>query len=229
MIWTYQLLDITATIIEIMIFYTFVTCLLRKNESFSSRSRFYHAIPYVLIFIVIYLLTWYTDLGAYKMVVIVASLSLLVWYFYRTTFINAAIPSILGAVMIMLTESVGGVIGSFFYPAVTVEFKGMVWMHWIFYLMTGLERLGIIWGIRKLFGNFCYHFTWKDFVWILLDGAAVQAMFYFNNQPFFDGNSQYFNVILETICIIVFTALFIPILLLKNYYTLREEKNKINF
>lgn len=225
----YQFLDVAGTLVEIILYYTIVSCLLRKDDGYSKNRKYIQLLPYILLFVLTYLLTWYTDIGTFRMVIIIVTIALLIWPCYKTTALNALIASILGSMSVLLTESIYTMLGFLIYPAITIQVDGQVLMHWSFYVVAIIVRIFAIVVFRGLFKKFLYHFTWKDLVWIALDGAAVYVLYAFNNQAFFEGNSQYFNIVLETISIIVFTAMFIPILLLKNYYSLREQRKQDQF
>lgn len=127
--WLYYLLDVTATIVEAVIFYVISLCFCQTCHFQKAVSR---VVPPVIYAIVVIILTFFTDIGAYRMFILLSLMVGLILLFYKEPFQRALIVMELTfLVQIPLSESVGLSIMSFVYHGdVMMQIDGTSIIKW---------------------------------------------------------------------------------------------------
>lgn len=221
MIIFYHILDVMSTILEASFFYIVAFCfhLIPENKT-------HKKLPYILWIFIVYIFTWFYDLGIYKSVIFTLCMLLFWVTIYQVSFFRAAILSMFSMIFILFSESFGSIVSAPFVPREGVIIANQMVIHWSIYLIIFISRIGILIFIYCVFKDFCVLFTWKDFLVVLINFIIVQAIYIFYYIDFFSGDTEYFNVILETLCLLFSIGCLIPFFYFKNYFILQEKEKE---
>lgn len=221
MILLYNFMDILSTVTEVVLYYVVASCF-----HITPKNRVRKYLFFVIWGVMVYCLTWFTELGEYKLIVLFFCSVFLLWLIYRVSILKAAITHMFSVVLIVLTESMGSIISSPFAPREGILVGSHMVVHWSIYLVICLCRLGVTIATYYLFKNFLIQFTWKDFIVVLFDYAVVMFIYIFYYSDFFNRDIGYFNIIMEIICLLISLGLLIPFFYFKNYFILRDREQK---
>lgn len=159
--WLYQILDIILTMEEMLSLYIFSICFCKEPRC---RTPVWKLFPPCALFAVIWVLTWLSELGAYKIPLIFIFGIVFMKICYRD-----AIYQIITAYEIhfivsqTLPESVGIFLAQWVYgEEVIIQVGGTMLLRWETYIIVFLIRIFIIWGIYKVCKSFQYRVQFKD-------------------------------------------------------------------
>lgn len=218
MIVLYNILDILGTLMEMLVFYVAA-----GTFHLSSENKVRKYIPYIIWAISIYMLTWYTNVGEYKPLIGTLIMAVVMGIVFKTPLYKTAISCMLSMILIFLTESMGVILAYFLKIPTSIMVGDQMLVPWEMYLLIFACRAGGIFTIRCLFKDFLYEFTWKDCLMVLFNFVIIQIIWVLYNRNFFNGESDYFNLIIEFLCLLLSVGVLLPFFYLKNYYILREK------
>ncbi len=224
MIWVYQTLDIISTLTEAFALYLFSLCFC-KHPRF--RSDFNRLIIMGAFFLCVYAMTWFTELGAYKLPFLVIVGVVLVKLCYRDSLIQCTVSFEFSMIATsMMSEGIGMLLGRLIYhDNMLVMIDGDSLLRWEIYVITLPVRIITLWITYMMCRKFCYQITWKDFL-------AVTVVFLVAWIPFFFDAFSHLNLnrtgdVLNYISLAVLPDLFIMIFLyVKNTMYLREQEQR---
>lgn len=222
--WVYQILDIISTITESISLYLFSVCLCKKPR-FSTFANKWIIIG--IDFSLVYAMTWFTDLGAYKLLFLVATSIILVKICYADTFIQCVTSSEFYMISAsMMSEGIGMLIAHFIYHGdLLVQIEGNSLLRWETYVITLAVRTIILCITYKICKNFFYRITWKDFLVITAIFLIALIAFFFDTLSHLNLNQT--GDVLHYITLVVLPGLFILIFLyVKNTMYLREQEQR---
>lgn len=222
--WVYQILDIISTITESISLYLFSVCLCKKPR-FSTFANKWIIIG--IDFFLVYVMTWFTDLGAYKLPFLVATSIILVKICYADTFIQCVTSSEFYMISAsMMSEGIGMLIAhSIYHGNLLVQIEGNSLLRWETYVITLAVRTIILCITYKICKNFFYRITWKDFLVITAIFLIALIAFFFDTLSHLNLNQT--GDVLHYISLVVLPGLFILIFLyVKNTMYLREQEQR---
>ena len=222
--WIYNLLDVALTITEAAIFYEIIlffckTCRLKKVIS--------RMIPPVVFAIVVVIITFFMDIGAYRIIIILALMVVLVLLCYKVSCHCALIIMELAyLLMIPLSESVGCLIMYLLCQGdIMVQMDGNTVAKWQVYIIIILIRLLIMAIIYRLLKNFQYEIQLKD-------AAVLSISFLFVLGISFVATYSYLNLgMYDTFILDLSTSVFgvffiVQFLYSRNVSYLREQEQR---
>ena len=162
MMWGYQTLDIISTLTEAFALYLFSLCFC-KHPRF--RSAFNRLVIIGGFFLFIYAMTWFTELGAYKMyLAFIVGIGLLK-FCYRNSLILCIVSYEFSMIASsMMSEGIGVFMGRLIYhDNMLVMIEGDFLMRWEIYVITLAIRIITLWITYMVCRKLCYRITWKDF------------------------------------------------------------------
>lgn len=224
MMWVYQTLDIISTLTEALALYIFSICLCKQPRFRAAFNRLIIIGVYALL---VYVMTWFTELGAYKMYFVCAFDIALLKFCYRDSFIQCTV-SLESSVIAtsMMSEGIGLLLGRVIYhDDMLVMIEGDSLMRWEIYVITLPVRIIALWITYIVCRNLCYRITWKDFLVV----TAVFLMAWFT---MFFGAFTHLNLGQTTDTLFylisaVLPGLFILLFLyVKNTMYLREQEQR---
>lgn len=214
--WLYKLLDILATLSEGASIYLVVKCLCRCN-----RSRVFQIITWIIIPSAIFFVTWFTNLGEYKAIVLTVFNAIIIWLCYKDTFINTSVAAMLSMILIMVAEPIGTLAAEPFLYPMHVVIDGAFMVNWPLYIVIMAARLllcAIVWHFMK---NFVYQLQLRDLITILVDFVVMMMVYVFYYSKFFSGDPGYLNKTLELLMAVIGLSFGIHFLYTKNYHSVR--------
>ena len=163
MMWVYQTLDIIATLSEALALYIFSICLCKQPRFRAAFNRLIIIGVYVLF---VYAMTWFTELGAYKMYVAVILDIALLKFCYRDSLIQCTVSFEFSMIATsMMSEGIGVLLGWFIYhDTMLVMIEGNSLMRWEIYVITLAVRIITLWITYMVCRKLCYRITSKDFL-----------------------------------------------------------------
>lgn len=222
--WIYNLLDVALTITEAAIFYEIIlffckTCRLKKVIS--------RMIPPVVFAIVVVIITFFMDIGAYRIIITLALMVVLVLLCYKVSCHCALIIMELAyLLMIPLSESVGCLIVYLLCQGdIMVQMDGNIVAKWQVYIIIILIRMLIMAIIYRLLKNFQYEIQSKD-------AAVLSISFLFVLGISFVATYSYLNLgMYDTFILDLSTSVFgvffiVQFLYSRNVSYLREQEQR---
>lgn len=111
-------------------------------------------------------MTWFTELGAYKMYFAVIFDIAVVKFCYRDSLIQCTVSFEFSMIATpMMSEGIGVLLGWFIYhDNMLVMIEGNSLMRWEIYVITLAVRIITLWITYMVCRKLCYRITWKDFL-----------------------------------------------------------------
>ena len=159
--WLYQALDILSTISEGFCLYVISRCLCKEPRFQSAISKF---IPMIADIVLTYALTWFTELGALKMPLIVIFIIAILKICYKDT-IYQIITAVEVWVMVasILMESISYCFGHLLYGnSQLVMIEGQAFTRWEIYIIGLVIRLLLLAVFYLFLKKFKYKIQLKD-------------------------------------------------------------------
>ena len=167
MMWLYQTLDILSTILEGLCLYVISRCLCKEPRFRTKINKF---IPPIAEIILTYALTWFTELGAWKMPLILIFVIAILKICYKDTIyqiITAAEVWIIVALILM--ETIAYSFGYLLYGSnQLVMVDGQAFTRWEIYAIALVARMLILGIVYLLLKNFKYKMQMKDSIILTL-------------------------------------------------------------
>lgn len=222
--WVYQTLDIIATLTEALALYIFSICLCKQP-------RFRPSVNKLIIigidFLFVYAMTWFTELGAYKLPFILIFDVALMKLCYRDSFVQCVVSVEFSMIAIsMMSEGIGMLLGRLIYhDNMLVLMEGDSLARWEIYVITLTVRIIILWITYMVCRKFCYRITWKDF--LVVTAVFLIAWLFFFFYAFNHLNLDQTKDALFYLSVAVLPGLFILFFLyVKNTMYLRDQEQR---
>ena len=219
--WLYNLLDIVATITEAAIFYAMTLCFCKTCRFQKVISRIIPPVVYAMAVIV---MTFFMDIGAYRLLVLLALLIGLTLLCYKVSFHQALIVMELSyLLMIPFTESVGLSIMNFVYHGdLMTQVDGTAIIKWQIYVFIMLLRLLFLMITYCLLKNFKYNILAKDVAivsisFLLVFGVSFASTYGYLNLRTSD--TSFLDLITSVLCVVF----IVQFLYSRNVSYLREQ------
>ncbi len=222
--WLYQCLDMISTLTEAFSLYLFSLCFC-KHPRF--RSAFNRLIIMGAFFLFVYAMTWFTELGAYKMPFILIFNVALMKFCYRDSFIQCVVSYEFSMIATsMMSEGIGMLLGRLIYhDNMLVVMEGDSLMRWEIYVLTLAVRIITLLITYMVCRKFCYRITWKDF--LVITAIFLMAFLFFFFDVFSHLNLSQTGDVLHYISAAVLPGLFILFFLyVKKTMYLREQEQQ---
>lgn len=222
--WIYNLLDVALTIMEAAIFYVIIlffckTCRFKKVIS--------RMIPPVIYIIATVIITFFMDIGAYRIFILLALMVVLVLLCYKVSFHCALIIMELAyLVMIPLSESVGILIMNLIYQGnIMTQVNGISVTKWQVYIIIILIRLLIMAIIYRFLKNFQYEIQSKDAAILSISFLLVLCISFATTYSYL--NLGMYDTFILDLSTSVFGVFFIvQFLYSRNVSYLREQEQR---
>lgn len=208
--WLYQILDIILTLEEMFSLYIVSICLCKKPRY---RTPVWQLFPLCVLCAVIWILTWFSELGAYKIpVVFIFTIVLLKICYKDSAYQIITAYEIYFAVPQTLAESIGILVAQWAYGEdLIIQVGDTMIYRWEAYIIVFLIRIFIIWVIYKVCKNFQYKIQLKDCLVLtagFLVGFSAYIMDSFNYLNLGEESGMILYVI-DVLLSIVFLIIFL--------------------
>ena len=169
----YQCLDFLVTVTEVLSLIVLMTCLLKKPKFNPFLSK---VITFITLLLVTYLFTWFTKIGALKIIFLGLLIILLLKMCYKDSLIfDIATIEIWLTIPIFFVEAIIlGLTNFVLKDNATTEINGQLLVQWWIYLILIVIRLIVIAICYKALKNFKYEIQMKD-----LEVLSVVFLFVF--------------------------------------------------
>ena len=218
--WLYNLLDIMATITETTIFYIMTLCFCKTCRFQTVISRITPPVVYTMAVIV---MTFFVDIGAYRIFVIFALMIVLILICYNVSIHSAFIVMELAYLLIApLTESVGlSIMGVIYHGDVMTQVDGTAIIKWQIYVFIILIRLLFLIIAYRLLKNFKYDIQAKDAAIVSISFLLVFAVSFASTYGYLNlGTSD--TSLLDLITSVLGVVFIVQFLYSRNVSYLRE-------
>ena len=159
--WVYQIIDILSTILEGLCLYVISRCLSKELRFQTTINKF---IPPITQIMLTYALTWFTELGAWKMPIILIFVIVILKICYKDTIyqiITAA--EIWFAVIVFLSEAIYFSIGYLLFGNnQLVQINGQTFLRWEILAVAFAVRLLVLGVVYLMLRYFKYKVQLKD-------------------------------------------------------------------
>ena len=219
--WLYNLLDIVATITEAAIFYVMTLCFCKTCRFQKVISRIIPPVVYAMAVIV---MTFFVDIGAYRLFVLPALLIGLTLLCYEVPFHRALIVTELSYLFIIpFTESVGLSIINFIYHGdILTQVNGTAIIKWQIYVFIMLLRLLFLMVTYRLLKNFNYDILAKDAAIVSISFLLVFSVSFTSTYGYLNlrtSDTSFLDFITSVLC----AVFIIQFLYSRNVSYLREQ------
>ena len=165
--WLYQALDIVSTIAEGFCLYVISRCLCKEPRFQTTINKF---IPPIAEIMLTYALTWFTELGAWKMPLIFIFIVAILKICYKDS-IYQSITAVEVWIIVasILMESIAYGVGYLLYGSnQLVMVEGQAFTRWEIYIIGIAARLFVLGVVYLLLKNFKYKMQMKDSIVLTL-------------------------------------------------------------
>ena len=224
MMWMYNLLDVLSTIVETAIFYVITLCFCRTYRFQKAVSR---SIPSVVYAIVVIMMTFFVDIGAYRVFGVLALMIVLTLICYKVSIHNAVIVMELSYLLIIpLSEATGISIMSLFYQGDTMaQVGGTSILKWQIYVFVILLKALYAVIVYRLLKNFKYEIQAKDAAVLSVSFLLVFAVSFASTYGYLNlGESN--TLILDVITSVLGVVFIVQFLYSRNVSCLRESEQR---
>lgn len=165
--WIYQCLDIIATLTEALGLYL-ISTLFCKNPRFSTFIN-----KWIISggnFVFTYILTWCTELGAYKMPFVFIISVIMLKICYRDSIYCCIISEEVWLMTVMiLSDGIGLLLGNYLYGEnMILWIEGYSLLRWEIYIITLAVRFLSFFVLYRIYRKFTNQFSVKDFLIITI-------------------------------------------------------------
>ena len=161
MIWLYQTLDILSTILEGFCLYVISRCLCKEFRFQSAINKF---IPPIAEIILAWSLTWFTELGAWKMpLIVIFGIAILKICYKDTIYQIVTVIEVWFAVIVFLSEAIYFSIGYLLFGSnQSVQVDGQTFVRWEIIAIAFATRLLVLGVVYLMLRHFKYKVQLKD-------------------------------------------------------------------
>ena len=219
--WLYNLLDIVATITEAAIFYGMTLCFCKTCRFQKVISRIIPPVVYAMAVIV---MTFFVDMGAYRLFVLLALLIGLTLLCYEVPFRRALIVMELSYLLIIpFTESVGlSIINFIYHDDIMTQVDGTAIIKWQIYVFIMLLRLLFLTVTYRLLKNFKYDILAKDAAIVSISFLLVFSVSFASTYGYLNlrtSDTSFLDFITSVLCVVF----IVQFLYSRNVSYLREQ------
>ncbi len=218
--WIYRVMDILGTLGDVIALGFIMTGICKEN-----RNKYVKYLPCVLFFCFVYMWTWVIRDQTFKMPAIIIAGTVFIKLCYRDKWFNGIICMFLLYAEIILGETIAGSILSHFFDPLTVKIGNEIFMRWQTYFGFFIVMLLLSFGISRLFRNFQYETTLKDFILIFVSYIFLIIIF-LDDITIKSGNYNLEHHIMSSALAIIFT---VQLLYMKNYTLLKKVEQQEQF
>lgn len=218
--WIYRVMDILGTLGDVIALGFIMTGICKEN-----RNKYVKYLPCVLFFCFVYMWTWLIRDQTFKMPAIIIAGTIFIKLCYRDTWFNSIICMFLLYTEIILGESIAGGILSHFFDPLTVKIGNEIFMRWQTYFGFFIVMILLSFGKSRLFRNFQYETTLKDFILIFVSYIFLIIVF-LDDITIKSGNYNLEHHIMSSVLAIIFT---VQLLYIKNYTLLKKVEQQEQF
>lgn len=220
----YRLLDFLVTVTETFSLCVLISCFLKKPRFHKGISL---VVPAVVSFLVAFIATRFSDIGALKIFLVMGFAFLTVWCCYRDSVVSIIVTiEIWFTSLIILPERIILVLANWIWNGdVLNDINGTEMLKWEIYILNILIRLLVILCVYRLLKNFEYKIKVSDLIVLTIDFLIVLIVFFISLYSFLNLDT----IMLHTLDIITITFSFlfmIHFLYSKNMFHLREQERK---
>ena len=222
--WVYNLLDVLSTIVETAIFYVITLCFCRTCRFQKAVSRIIHPVVYAIVVII---MTFFVDIGAYRIFVVLALMIALTLICYKVSIHNAVIVMELAYLLIVpLSEATGISIMSLFYQGDTMaQVDGTSILKWQIYVFVILLKALYAVIAYRLLKNFKYEIQAKDAAVLAVSFLLVFAVSFASTYGYLNlGESN--TLILDVVTSVLGVVFIMQFLYSRNVSYLREQEQR---
>ena len=161
MMWLYQTLDILSTILEGFCLYVISRCLCKEFRFQSAINKF---IPPIAEIILAWSLTWFTELGAWKMpLIVIFGIAILKICYKDTIYQIVTVIEVWFAVIVFLSEAIYFSIGYLLFGSnQSVQVDGQTFVRWEIIAIAFATRLLVLGVVYLMLRHFKYKVQLKD-------------------------------------------------------------------
>ena len=161
MMWLYQTLDILSTILEGFCLYVISRCLCKEFRFQSAINKF---IPPIAEIILTWSLTWFTELGAWKMpLIVIFGIAILKICYKDTIYQIVTVIEVWFAVIVFLSEAIYFSIGYLLFGSnQSVQVDGQTFVRWEIIAIAFATRLLVLGVVYLMLRHFKYKVQLKD-------------------------------------------------------------------
>lgn len=161
MMWLYQTLDILSTILEGFCLYVISRCLCKGFRFQSAINKF---IPPIAEIILAWNLTWFTELGAWKMpLIVIFGIAILKICYKDTIYQIVTVIEVWFAVIVFLSEAIYFSIGYLLFGSnQSVQVDGQTFVRWEIIAIAFATRLLVLGVVYLMLRHFKYKVQLKD-------------------------------------------------------------------
>lgn len=161
MMWLYQTLDILSTILEGFCLYVISRCLCKEFRFQSAINKF---IPPIAEIILTWSLTWFTELGAWKMpLIVIFGIAILKICYKDTIYQIVTVIEVWFAVIVFLSEAIYFSIGYLLFGSnQSVQVDGQTFVRWEITAIAFATRLLVLGVVYLMLRHFKYKVQLKD-------------------------------------------------------------------
>ena len=219
--WRYYFLDIQSTITEAVTFYVFLGCFCKRPRFSITISR---RVPPVVLTIIVLLLTYFTELGAFKFLVIWFFLTILIHLFYKAAIYESQIVVELFYILLLFSEAVSVLLTSLLYHGEILDsINGDSILKWQSYVMLIVLRYIFLMIAHRWLRSFCYSVKLKDVIPLSVGFLFVFFISFVSTYKYL--NLQDGDTLVLDVAVTVLSVYFmIQFLYFKNVSYIREKE-----
>ena len=222
--WVYQYLDIMATLPEALGLYFFASLFCKKPRFQSCINKWIIIGGY---FAFVFSLTWFSELGAYKLPLICTMAVIVLKICYKDSLYQCIISYEMSTATIsMLSEGIAILLGKFLYGEnILILIDGTSLLRWEIYIMALLVRGLTFLILYRTCRTFTYQLNLKDF--LIVPFVFIIGYICFIYSAVQNLNLQKVSDTMINFVTTAFPVLFVLIVLyVKNTIYLREQEQK---
>ena len=222
--WVYNLLDVLSTIVEAVIFYVITLCFCKTCRFQKGVSRI---VPPAVFAIVVIVMTFFIEVGAYRVLGVLALMVALTLICYRVSVHSAVIVMELAYLLIVpLSEATGISIMSVLYQGgTTTQVDGVSILKWQIYAFVILLKALYAVIAYRLLKNFKYEIQAKDAAVLSVSFLLVFAVSFASTYGYLNlGESD--TLILDVITSVLGVVFIVQFLYSRNVSYLREQEQR---
>lgn len=161
MMWLYQTLDILSTILEGFCLYVISRCLCKEPRFRTKINKF---IPPIVEIMLTYALTWFTELGAWKMpLILIFVIAILKICYKDIVYQIVTVTEVWLAVIVFLSEAIYFSIGYLLFGSnQSVQVDGQTFLRWEILAIAFVVRLLVLGVVYLMLRYFKYKMQLKD-------------------------------------------------------------------
>lgn len=224
MIGFYKLVDFIATCSEACVVLFIVNCFCKCR-----RSWIFQGIAGGLMVAWVYALTWATNFGEYKMILIFFFNVFVFWLCYKEKLMKMAIAVMFALIILVLAEPLAFLSAELVFGFTETMVDGILMIYWPFYFWVVAVRIFLCILVGHFMKDFSFEPDVRDFMSILFDFVIVQTIQVIYYDRFFAGEMGTTNKTMEFLFAAANIGFIVHFLYTKKYQTIKAQKEKDEF